>query len=215
MKNRIVCDIDGVIGDIYSIIVMKLLEKNLLTQDQKKDLIYTKSMYIEDVYSIGLQDEIHKIIDKEILEVKPYPEVSYVLPKLCQYLEASIIFITARGDWLHSRTVEWIMFNIPNMPNFDLYHSKTKVELLKQIKPIIYIEDSKELADLGSSYSDRVYLVDRKWNRENNTHNNKIIKVENFLDIYLHEITNGKENGHAQEKSETLHRNFKSVNTLG
>lgn len=190
LKNKLkLCaiDLDGVIypyGESFVKFVNDKLDSNFKVGESLSPLVTEIPMkkYLK------LKDEYREKYGEIYKNPKPYPKVVELLKKL-KKKGYHIIILSARPykkyPNIYIRTLKWLRKN--KVPFDFIYWDENKCEkIIKEFTNLKFIiEDNPIEAEKISAFKIKCYLYNRPYNL--NYNNDKVIRINNFLDVLKYE----------------------------
>lgn len=178
-------DLDNTVGKYLQIFCRRANElygKNLSIQDMISPDVRFESIGLlsqEQVISLKKLDQEQETF----LNMPMYEDAKKVLQSLCQ--EADVFFITSRDNYelklMHRHTQEWLSRN-EIVQYRKILFQKQKGTTAKKLRLNCFVEDNLQEALSIAPFVDRVFLLERPWNKLEIT-SEKINKVKDWYAI--------------------------------
>ena len=109
--------------------------------------------------------------------IDPHDDAVEAINSLREYQEGKhpITFVTARPDYLHDVTHDWLKEHIGG--HYEVVFTENKDAYLKENGFKVFVEDRLKTANLLSKDLSAIYLVNRPWN-EGREHEWNVIRVD-------------------------------------
>ena len=154
----IVLDIDGVVGNSYMELNLQLKKQGheVTSHDSWEDYKF------KDIYPDIPAEEIDEIMTDPLFAKNcvPYEDTWYFINYYSSYHK--IILLTARPNVLESATWAWCMDW--DIPVDDIIFDKDKITHLKQLEPVVYVDDMWKTVDNCLIAGIPAYLHTRSYN---------------------------------------------------
>lgn len=175
-------DLDDVIIDTHKLTRDELLRRTGFDVGMKRDKYYvTVPGYTNE--EIG--DMIGDILKTKTLLADEIPGSIKSLQKIFELTKKEILIITAREPYLSKVTNEWLKEHVEDRFPYRVVFTnhKSKNDFFNEDTKF-FIDDHPYFVREASKVLDRVFLMDKSWNRKITLYKN-ITRIKNIEEVYI------------------------------